>query len=110
MKDSSKKINPHVGNLTKSYYCSHCKIPGNSLESCFKANPNRLVCSNYHMHGHATNTCYKIHGYPKGHKLYGKSRAASIYANQGSSSTSKASGVDQNAIIQEQYTQLMALL
>lgn len=50
-----QQINTHGVNMIEGT-CSHCKILGYSLKSCFKANSNSLVCSHYHIPGHAINT------------------------------------------------------
>lgn len=81
VKESSKQIITYGGNVIKRYYCSHYKISSHPLACCFKANPNRNGCSHCHMAKLATNTYYTIHGYPKGHKFYGKSKAFGAYAS-----------------------------
>ena len=44
----------------KHYFCDHCKIPGHSIQRCFK-----------------------IHGHPPGHRLHNKGRkiAATVQAD-----------------------------
>ncbi|XP_021899435.1 uncharacterized protein LOC110815796 [Carica papaya] len=80
-KDGGKQSNTQTPN-SKKYYCSHCKVPGHSLERCFKANPNKPNWSHYGMPEHTMEVCYKLHGYPKGHKLYKGSKFGEIHANQ----------------------------
>lgn len=61
------------------YYCTFCKIPGHSLERCFKANPGKPTCTYCQVPGHTADKCLKLHGYPTGHKSDGKNKA---YVNQ----------------------------
>ncbi|XP_042982830.1 uncharacterized protein LOC122312333 [Carya illinoinensis] len=95
----------------RKYYCTFCKMPGHSLERCFKANPEKPVCSHCRMPGHVAEKCFKLHGYPPGHKLHGKGRPA--FANQ--VTTLMPPGHEQinnnqATLTQEQYSQLIALL
>lgn len=64
-------------------YCTHCKISGHSLETCFKAgNAEALVCSHCHLSGHIMEKCYKLHGYLPGHKLFNKPNNHAVFATQ----------------------------
>ncbi|KAG7966386.1 hypothetical protein I3843_08G048800 [Carya illinoinensis] len=80
---------------------------------CFKANLEKPVCSHCHIPGHTAEKCFKIHGYPSGHKQYGKPRAAAA-ANQASTlmttDQEQTNNNSQVSLTQEQYGQLMALL
>ena len=71
------------------YYCDHCKIPGHSIQRCFK-----------------------VHGYPPGHKLYNKNKrmVAAVQADHTSSHIESALTALVPGLTAEQYTQLMALL
>ncbi|KAG7951563.1 hypothetical protein I3843_12G013900 [Carya illinoinensis] len=46
------------------------KQSGHSLEKCFKANPNleKPICTHCNLARHTVDRCYKLHGYPPGHK------------------------------------------
>ncbi|KAG2717175.1 hypothetical protein I3760_03G161400 [Carya illinoinensis] len=82
-----------------------------SQKRCFKANPEKPVCSHCRMPGHVAEKCFKLHGYPPGHKLHGKGRPA--FANQ--VTTLMPPGHEQinnnqATLTQEQYSQLIALL
>lgn len=80
---------PVIGNKRGSYYyCSHCKIPGHSLERCFK-----------------------VHGYPADYKPPQKRFAAAI---QGEDLTddlpSSSSEVIQPVLTMDQYQKLLDML
>ena len=51
----------------RQYYCAHCK-----------------------MAGHSTQRCYKIHGYPPGHKLYKGRKVAATAHNESTISSTVA--------------------
>ena len=62
-------------------YCTHCKITGHTLETCFKAgNVEALICSHCNFIGHTVEKCYKLNGYPPRHKLFTKSRGPNVLA------------------------------
>ena len=65
------------------YYCAHCKVPGHSLERCFKLN-----------------------GYPPGYKPKEKRFAATIQFNYEDSTTDSKL----NTIYVDQYNHLLSLL
>lgn len=93
-----------------NYYCTHCRIAGQSLERCFKANPNRPICSHCQMHGHKANKCFKLHGYPFGYKDKEKSKYKAA-ANQASALmplNQEHENKTQVSLTQELYSQLMA--
>jgi hypothetical protein len=59
-----------------------------TLKNCYKAgNTEPPVCSHYNAIGYMVEKCYKLHGYPPGHKLY-KGRVTSSFTNQVVLSTS----------------------
>ncbi|KAB1214069.1 hypothetical protein CJ030_MR5G017332 [Morella rubra] len=91
-------------------YCTHCRITGHTLETCFKSgNTTPPVCSHCNMFGHVAEKCYKFHGYPPGHKLHGKSRSSS--AHMVSLETSTEQHTDDNmTFTKQQYHQLLGLL
>lgn len=93
------------------YYYTFCKIPGHSIERCFKANPGKLVCSHCQVPGHTADKCFKLHGYPPGHKFEGKNRPS---ANQFVASLPPAQEMvndkSQVSLSHKQYSQLMTLL
>ncbi|XP_042954603.1 uncharacterized protein LOC122291017 [Carya illinoinensis] len=86
-------------------FCSHCNIPGHSLECCFKVNPHLPMCSHCHIPGHIKEKCYKLNGFPPGHKHGLKLKS---FANQ--SSLVQEEIHHRSSITQEQYKQLLALL
>ncbi|XP_022853917.1 uncharacterized protein LOC111375346 [Olea europaea var. sylvestris] len=93
-----------------NYYRTHCRIAGQSLERCFKANPNRPICSHCQMHGHKANKCFKLHGYPFGYKDKEKSKYKAA-ANQASALmplNQEHENKTQVSLTQELYSQLMA--
>lgn len=50
VKEPNRQFNVPTTNQNRvNYYCSHDKMSGHSLERCFKANPNKLICSRYHI-------------------------------------------------------------
>ncbi|XP_041011401.1 uncharacterized protein LOC121255189 [Juglans microcarpa x Juglans regia] len=70
----SRKPSPNPpsnsGNKDKPY-CTHCKITGHTLQTCFKSgNAVAPVCTHYEMTCHTMERCYKLHGYPPGHKMH----------------------------------------
>ncbi|XP_057980027.1 uncharacterized protein LOC131165892 [Malania oleifera] len=95
------------------YYCTFCKIPGHSLERCFKANPNKPTCTHCQMLGHTADKCYRLHGYPVGYKGQEKNRLVTNLSNV-NAAVGPEQGVlkdkSQMSLTPEQYTQLLALL
>jgi len=95
-------------------YCTHCKITGHMLDTCFKVgNVEALICSHCNLTGHTVEKCYKLHGYPPSHKLFTKPRGAHVLAAQ--STSAPAATVENSSnirigLIKAQYNQLMALL
>ena len=71
----------------RQYYCDHCK-----------------------MAGHSTQRCYKIHGYPPGHKLYRGRRVAAAFHNDTTINFPSPSASPISGLSSEQYTQVMQLL
>ena len=85
----------------RQFYCEHCKMHGNSIQRC-----------------------YKIHGYPPGHKLHNRGKKVTAIVQTDTSSevvgpqiTSSSLGqynlfnqAPVPGLIAEQYAQLMALL
>ena len=82
-----------VGPDRRQYFCGHCKIAG-----------------------HSTQRCYKVHGYPPGHRLYrGKKMAATVHNDQtGRNSAPEGSSSQSSSVAPplttDQYSQLMQLL
>ncbi|XP_057982393.1 uncharacterized protein LOC131167614 [Malania oleifera] len=95
------------------YYCTFCKIPGHSLERCFKANLNKPTCAHCQMSGHTADKCYRLHGYPAGYKGQKKNRPAINLSNV-NAVVGPEQGVlkekSQISLTPEQYNQLLALL
>ncbi|KAF5453563.1 hypothetical protein F2P56_028460, partial [Juglans regia] len=95
-------------------YCSHCKIPGHSLDNCFKiGNAEPPLCTHCHMTGHNVDKCYKLKGYPPGHKLHGKTRNFAAAANNSrtlSEDNHEDEPTESMALTKNQYQQLLALL
>ncbi|KAF5474875.1 hypothetical protein F2P56_006729 [Juglans regia] len=95
-------------------YCSHCKIPGHSLDNCFKiGNAEPPLCTHCHMTGHNVDKCYKLKGYPPGHKLHGKTRNFAAAANNSrtlSEDDHEDEPTESMALTKNQYQQLLALL
>ncbi|KAK6920182.1 Retrotransposon gag domain [Dillenia turbinata] len=61
-------------------YCTFYKTSGHTLEICFKAgNADPPTCTHCNMKGHLTKKCYRLHGFPPDHKLYGKVTAYDAY-------------------------------
>ncbi|KAK6930529.1 Retrotransposon gag domain [Dillenia turbinata] len=51
-------------------YCTFCKASGHTFEISFKVGNAKLpICTHYNMKGHLAEKCYKLDGYPSGHKL-----------------------------------------
>jgi len=95
-------------------YCTHFKITGHTLETCFKAgNVEAPIYSHCNFTNNTVEKCYKLNGYPPGHKLFTKSRCPNVLAVQ-SISTHVANVADisdtRNGLTKDQYNQLMALL
>ncbi|XP_062086085.1 uncharacterized protein LOC133792185 [Humulus lupulus] len=42
----------------------------------------KVVCSHCGITGHTINKCYKLHGYPPGHKLHGKGRGSTSHSGK----------------------------
>ncbi|KAB5524572.1 hypothetical protein DKX38_022321 [Salix brachista] len=101
---------------TNRPYCSYCKLPGHSLENCFKlgnADPPR--CTHCNMTGHVADKCYKLLGYPPGHKLHtrntGKSIAATVTQYQEHTDNDHEEDSSESMMLtRNQYQQLLSLL
>ncbi|XP_057958734.1 uncharacterized protein LOC131151510 [Malania oleifera] len=99
--------------IRERYYCTFCKIPGHSLERCFKANPNKPTCTHCQMSGHTADNCFKLHRYSTGYKGEGRNKPVMNLAN-----ANAAVGLEQEvlkdksqmSLTQKQYNQLLALL
>jgi len=92
-------------------YCTHCKITGHMLDTCFKVgNAATPICSHCNLTGHTMEKCYKLHGYPPGHKLFTKPRGAHVLAAQSTLAPADNSNNVRIGLTQAQYHQLMALL
>ncbi|KAA8543977.1 hypothetical protein F0562_021846 [Nyssa sinensis] len=78
-----------------------------TLAQCFKSgNATAPVCTHWAMTGHTVERCYKLHGYPPGHK-YHKPRLNAVSMEAASSATNN----DPNMVLaKEQYQELIALL
>jgi len=82
-----------AGQDRRQYFCDHCKVAGHTIQRC-----------------------YKIHGYPPGHKLYkGKRMAAAVHNDQADCSITNNLGATQSSslappLTSEQHSQLMQLL
>jgi len=64
-------------------YFTYCKITRHMLDTCFKAgNAAAPICSHCNLTGHTMAKCYKLHGYPPGHKLFTKPRGAHVLIAQ----------------------------
>jgi len=88
-----KTVPKPTGQERRQFFCDHCKVAGRTIQRC-----------------------YKIHGYPSGHKLYrGRKMAATVVHNDSAAgftqelSSSKAS-TTAPALTSEQYSQLIQLL
>ncbi|KAL9673997.1 hypothetical protein QQ045_030261 [Rhodiola kirilowii] len=46
------------------------KINGQNYSNSLNKNRRALFCTHCQLQGHTKETCYKIHGYPPGHKFY----------------------------------------
>ncbi|XP_042957991.1 uncharacterized protein LOC122293478 [Carya illinoinensis] len=95
-------------------YCTHCKMQGHTLDTCFKAgNAKTPVCSHCNMSGHVIDKCYKLHGYPPGHKMHNKGKGSSVFVAQSNIQVEVDQGEggdDKMALIKGQYQQLLAFL
>lgn len=70
------------------YYCTHCKVPGHSMERCFR-----------------------IHGFPPGFKGFKDKRVAALtHSNDVHDSDNNTSEVKHDSISIDQFNQLMSLL
>ncbi|XP_042962743.1 uncharacterized protein LOC122297021 [Carya illinoinensis] len=68
------------GNRRETPYCTHSRISGHVLDTCFKAgNAEAPVCNRCHISGPMVDKYYKLHGYPPGHKLYNKAKGPSVF-------------------------------
>lgn len=61
----------------RTYFCDHCKIPG-----------------------HSTQRCFKLHGYPPGHRLYKGRRVAAVAQTE---AAAEGSSTNSPALTTEQY-------
>ena len=120
----SQNPNPQRFNNNSSYNASHQNLNIGYASSFYSRNVGKpgynhfvqerrqLFCDHYKVNGHTIQKCYKIHGYPPGHKYYrGKRVAAATQTDtinynpvQEDSSTTIPS------LTPQQYDQLMQLL
>ncbi|KAF5475696.1 hypothetical protein F2P56_007472 [Juglans regia] len=95
-------------------YCSHCKIPGHSFDTCFKAgNADPPQCTHCHMTGHSMEKCYKLNGYPPGHKLHSKTKHVAATVTHSRAQPDSDNDEDSNdsmVLTKSQYQQLISLL
>ena len=113
---SSKNFSRSTSQKTNRPYCSYCKLPGHSLENCFKVgNADPPQCNHCNMTGHVADKCYKLHGYPPGHKLHtrnnGKSIAATVTQFRAlSDDDNEEDSTESMMLTRTQYQQLISLL
>ncbi|KAA8535056.1 hypothetical protein F0562_030059 [Nyssa sinensis] len=112
---TSKMSNSSKPNPKKDRsYCTHYKITGRTLESCFKiGNAAAHVCSRCHMTGHTFAKCYKLHSYPPNHKFFHNPQPFAVLTTQSiifPSTNLEAHNDDTVGLTKAQYQQLMALL
>lgn len=53
---------------------SHGKAENGRSQNNYKKNnaDSSLVCDVFHLTGHTRDKCFRVHGYPSWHRLYGK--------------------------------------
>ncbi|KAF9667412.1 hypothetical protein SADUNF_Sadunf15G0020300 [Salix dunnii] len=113
---SSKNFSRTTSQKTNRPYCSYCKLPGHSLETCFKVgNADPPQCTHCNMTGHIADKCYKLHGYPLGHKLYTRNNGKGIAANVTQFRATSDDDLEEDStesmmLTRSQYQQLLSLL
>lgn len=77
------------------------------MAQCFKSgNATAPICTHCEMTGHTADRCYKLHGYPPGHK-YHKPHLNVVSSESPSSATNNDSNM---VFTKKQYQELVALL
>jgi hypothetical protein len=112
--NSSKNFSKSTSQKTNRPCCSYCKLPGHSLENCFKVgNADPPQCTHCNMTGHIAEKCYKLHGYPPGHKLHGKNKGIAATVTQSralSDDDHEEDSTESMMLTRSQYQQLLSLL
>lgn len=88
-------------------FCSHCNLPGHSLERCFKINQHFLVCSHCTIYKdtHTKEKSYKLNGVLSRHKIDPRLLQINHLLYRGRLTVDHGP-----SITWEQYEQLLALL
>ncbi|CAM8925954.1 unnamed protein product [Rhodiola kirilowii] len=98
-------------------------VPQRSYDGGNPKGRQRPYCTYYQQAGHTTNTCYKLNGYPQGHKLF-KPKSNNRYANSVLMSNAEENSVSHtsassqvisnvgsaNTFTSEQVNQILAML
>lgn len=115
LQEESHKCNGH-GNSFSSQPDSvamYANSKSNSGNSNWKGNKKeRPLCTHCNMLGHTMDKCYKLHGYPPGHKHKGKSNANANQVSSSQYTVAENSSVasTQCPISKEQCEKLLAFL
>jgi len=112
--NSSKNFSRSTSQKINRLYCSCYKLPGHSLENCFKVgNVDPPQCTYSNMIGHIAKKCYKLHGYPPSHKLHGKNKGIAATVTQSralSDDDHEEDSIESMMLTRSQYQQLLSLL
>ncbi|KAG7987939.1 hypothetical protein I3843_03G159600 [Carya illinoinensis] len=68
------------------------------------------TCTHCHTTGHIAAKCYKLQGYPPGHKFHGKTKQYNSSANMASLEQEVEISDDKMTLTKDQYQKLLALL
>lgn len=92
-------------------FCTFYKIQGHTLNNCFKArNAKRALCTHCNLIGHLPEKCYRLHGYPPGHKLHGKSPPTGFSSANLTTTKSMQTTEQPVTFTKDQNQQLLSLL
>ncbi|XP_057950861.1 uncharacterized protein LOC131145679 [Malania oleifera] len=83
---------------------------GNSRWNKGNNKKERPMCTHCNMFGHTIDKCFKLHGYPPGYKLKGRSSANQVSCTQGTIIENSSQSQIQCPITKAQCEQLLAFL
>jgi len=110
---SLPSFHPILNTKRKEPTALTAKLPDTHLKLASKLAILKPLYVHCNFTGHTVEKCYKLNGYPLGHKLFTKSRSSHVLATQSiSTPATNIADISDTCIglTKDQYTQIMALL
>ncbi|GAB4856619.1 hypothetical protein Ancab_040496 [Ancistrocladus abbreviatus] len=99
-----------ISNDSASFVANNQKYFPAKINAVNNIKKTDLFCTYCKMRGHTIEKCYRLHGYPPGHKFYkGKIISGQVLANAISNGTDSEKGQIGSSFTPDQYTQLVAI-